>query len=302
MVVMAAAPFVSMLADLANPLSGLSAAGFASAGFILAIILGIVVGLPLYFIISSFPLWLAAKIAVSGDTTYIVAIKVMICQFLASILMTAVAWGVLIMGAALGGQKGLIVVLVLLFLVSIFVSLSIISNAYGVGLLHAFGLQILTFLLGMVVISVGFFGCSMVVGMAGAMAPLQASYQKLEEARQTGNFAALAPSFSPSEPAPDQPTDSGYAAGDNTAEIDNLLNAALHPTGPAPSLSEREDIVRVLQQKLRTQRTSIPTSDTRAVAVFQNQLNRYLLLLDQVKAERRAHPLNAESGSPQAAR
>ncbi len=46
-------------------------------------------------------------------------------------------------------------------------------------------------------------------------------------------------------------------------------------------------MVRNLQQKLRAEKNSLIPGDARAALVYQNQLNRYLLLLDQVKAERK---------------
>jgi hypothetical protein len=292
---MAVVPFVPVLAVLSNPSSGLAGAGLTLLA--LLVIVSIVIGVPLYFIVASFPLWLAAKIAVSGETTYVTAIKVMICQFLTALLTTGVAWGVLIMGATLGGQKAMIALIVLICLVSFFVGLIIVSNAYGIGLLHAFGLQILSFLLSMVVTGVGFFGFSAVDGVAGTTARLQASYQKLEQARQSGDFSTLTSPFSPSTsaPAPTHPPD-------YTTEIDNLLNTALHPAGPTPSLTEREEIVRTLQQKMQAQRASLPPDDAHAMSVYQNQLNRYMLLLEQVKAERKAHPLGEAATNPQAAR
>ncbi|MEP6671149.1 MAG: hypothetical protein ABJF10_18455, partial [Chthoniobacter sp.] len=78
---------------------------------------------------------------------------------------------------------------------------------------------------------------------------------------------------------------------DYAAEIDGLLNAALHPAGPKPSLEERENVVRNLQQKLRSEKDSLIPGDGRAALVYQNQLNRYLLLLDQVKSERKVQML-----------
>jgi hypothetical protein len=79
-----------------------------------------------------------------------------------------------------------------------------------------------------------------------------------------------------------------------------MLNAALHPTGPPPSLAEREDTVRLLQQKLQTQKNNLPAGDAHALAVYQNELNRYMLLLNAVKAERQVQAAvrQTASGSP----
>jgi hypothetical protein len=78
-------------------------------------------------------------------------------------------------------------------------------------------------------------------------------------------------------------------------EIDALLNTALHPVGSAPSLEQQEAQVAVLQQKLQERKNSLPSGDPHALAVFQNQLNRYLYFLNAVKALRRV-----KSGTPAA--
>ncbi|HSI12860.1 MAG TPA: hypothetical protein VK961_12495 [Chthoniobacter sp.] len=298
---MALVSVATVLADSVNPLSGLSGAGFTGARIALSIILLIVIGIPSYLIITSFPMWLAAKIAVSGETTFGSAVKVVIGHFLAGALTYAVGFVMLFLGGTLGGPRGVFIILGLLSLVWIISCLSITGNTYGIDLLHAFGLQLLSGLMVVLVGAVIFFGFSMVVGMAGAMAPLQASYQKIQQVQAAGKL----PSFHSSEPASAPEADAMPAPApaftpppDYTVEIDGLLNAALHPTGPAPSLTEREDLVRILQQRLQAQRGGLQPGDTRAATIYQNQLNRYLLLLDQVKLERKAHPLRDTAANP----
>ena len=73
-------------------------------------------------------------------------------------------------------------------------------------------------------------------------------------------------------------------------EIDQLLTIALHPIGPPPSLPEHEAMVQNLQQKLQARKNTLPPNNAREALVFQNQLNRYLYLLEIVKAERRIYP------------
>ena len=53
-------------------------------------------------------------------------------------------------------------------------------------------------------------------------------------------------------------------------------------------MAEREEMVRTLQQKLQAQREYLPPGNARALLVYQNELNRYLALLEEVKAERKA--------------
>jgi len=67
-------------------------------------------------------------------------------------------------------------------------------------------------------------------------------------------------------------------------EIDRLLDEALDPIGPQ-TLADRETAVRILQQKLQERsRTFQPGAPP--PAAYQNQLKRYLQLLDEVKAEK----------------
>lgn len=294
MAVMAVVSFVTMLADSSNPLSGLAGAGFAGAGIAFSIILLIVIGIPSYIILTSFPMWLAAKIAVSPQTTFGAAVKVVVGHFLAATLIYAAGFVMLFLGGTLGGPKGVFIIFGLLSLLLIFSTLSITSNTYGIDTLHAFGVQLLSGVMVILIGAIVFFGFSMVIGMGGAMAPIQASIQKIHEVQSTGSFSSTLPPAEATPPAAPTPPD-------YTAEIDNLLNTTLHPRGPVPPLAEREDIVRILQQKLQAQRANLQAGDTRAATIYQNQLNRYLLLLDQVKMERKSRPSNSTAANPQAA-
>ena len=77
----------------------------------------------------------------------------------------------------------------------------------------------------------------------------------------------------------------GYEPAD---EIERLLDHALQPIGPAPTLQQREAALVQLQQKLEARRRALNPYDAKAKATFDDQLNRYLRLRDEVIAERRA--------------
>lgn len=296
MAVMAVVPFATVLADLSNPLSGF---GFAGAGVALSVILSIVVGIPAYILLTSFPMWLAAKMAVPTETTYGSAVKVVTGHFLAALLIYAIAFLMLFLGGTLGGPRGVMIIFGISNLMLILATLSITGNGYGIDILHAFGVQLLSGLMMVVFGALIFLGFSLVLGMAGAMAPIQASIQKLHGVQNTSGFSVTPP---PSESELDPTSAPAPPPPDYTAEIDNLLNTTLHPTGSAPTLAEREDIVRILQQKLQSQRGNLQPGDSRSAIVYQNQLNRYLLLLDQVKMERKLHPPNSTAANPEAVR
>jgi hypothetical protein len=74
-------------------------------------------------------------------------------------------------------------------------------------------------------------------------------------------------------------------AGKNAPdEIDRMLDDALVPIGPPPSLRERQAMVAVLQQKLQAREATFPPG-ARPPPAFRNQLHRYVRLLNEVKAE-----------------
>jgi hypothetical protein len=73
-------------------------------------------------------------------------------------------------------------------------------------------------------------------------------------------------------------------------EIDRMLDDAQRPIGPRPSLSERETLVRTLQQKLTARQKELQPGDTSAQSVYQAQISRYKAFLGEVLAERNGQP------------
>ncbi|WP_207910708.1 hypothetical protein [Chthoniobacter flavus] len=295
-----AAP-TSILGSLFSPslADSLLPAGIATAGIVM-IILAIVVSIPVTILVTAIPMWLSAKIAVSGRTTYGMAIKVIISRILAGIVILGVGVLLMFLIAAVGGKNTAPLVVggiyAALMLVAVVTNLLIIAGTYDIGTIHAFGVQLLSGVISMVLGAVLFFSGVALFGKDSTGGLLQAAVQKIHDVQANGLAKAL--------PAFNSPTTSAAPASetaalpppsaDYSAEIDNLLNAALHPDGPRPSLAERENIVRSLQEKLRVQKASLPAGDAHAMLVFQNQLNRYMALLETVQLERRLHPLRDE--------
>ena len=74
-------------------------------------------------------------------------------------------------------------------------------------------------------------------------------------------------------------------AGTNAPDqIDWMLDEALVPIGPTPSLRERQAMVAVLQQKLQERKATFPPGVPPPPA-FQDQMNRYTKFLNEVKAD-----------------
>lgn len=69
-------------------------------------------------------------------------------------------------------------------------------------------------------------------------------------------------------------------------EIDRLLDDALQPIGPRPSLADQEAMVRTLQQKLTARQRNLNGNDSHALDVYQAQVTRYLQFRNQVLANR----------------
>lgn len=75
-----------------------------------------------------------------------------------------------------------------------------------------------------------------------------------------------------------------------TQEINRLLSEA--SAVPRPPLHQREATVRELQKRLDRQRQALPPGNPEAAAVFRQQLERYMRLLQEVKTERANTPAN----------
>lgn len=283
---------VSMGSVLAGPTSGLSdlfspfLAVIPAGSTIMGLIVSLIIAIPLGFIIGSIPMWLAAKIAVPGKTRYTQALGIVVSQFLANLLIVIIGAMAKLIGGFVGGQNAAFSVQVLFWIIMFVAGILIVAGYYGIGTIHAFAVQLLS-----VVIVFGA-GALIYFGLPATRGVLAASVQNLRNGQSSSNVFASLPSFgnSPSSSASAPAPVAFPVVGSNSAEIDALLNAALHPNGPKLSLAERENIVRTLQEKLKAEQSSLSEGDAHAVLVFQNQRNRYLALLETVKSELKLHP------------
>lgn len=283
------------LGDLSSPIL----ANMPSGGTLVVVLCLLAIFIPIGLLIASFPLWIAAKIAVSSHTTYGQAVKVMVSQSLVALLIWVASLIVAMMAGLAAGQGAARSVSIVFSVITFVAAIIVTARGYEIGTLHAFGVRLLSFVITVVFVCIAFFGAAAIIGGAAMHEHFASSLQRIQSIRQNGSVAGgLLPTR---EPAPLVPAPSAPAfAANQSAEIDGLLNAAMHPYGPRISLADREDIVRTLQEKLRTEKSSLPAGDAHAALVFQNQLNRYLALLDEVKAERKLHPLRDEvvTGKP----
>jgi len=183
--------------------------------------------------------------------------------------------------------------------VGVFVGLSMVTasrDPLRIGLIQWGGLilsVLLTFLIRMKVYVIGFLRSFVIVMLTGiplVLVMLGFLFTVMKGAI-SGNTLAWMQAVNGqawSEQVPGANLSDDRAASN---EIDRLLNTALHPTGPTPSLQEHEAMAKVLQEKLQARRDSLPAGNARESAVFHNQLNRYLYFCNLVLAERsRAKP------------
>ncbi|HEY2843436.1 MAG TPA: hypothetical protein VGJ09_07305 [Bryobacteraceae bacterium] len=249
------------------------------------LIICLLIAVPIALMLASVPIWIASKVVTqSYYATYPRALGVLVGQTVALIVLGALQ-------AMIQFQTGSSTALGIGFtIVEIGVCILITAKMFDIGALRAIGLHILSNLITLVLAFLLFFGAVAIFGMTSARQSLDAAYQKFRGV-QTGAWRPASSgneqpplSFVPS-PAPGVP--------DEGTDIDGLLNAALHPIGAKPPLIERENTVRLLQQRLQAQRNSLPAGDTHAALVYNNQYNRYLLLLKDVQAERRAESARA---------
>jgi hypothetical protein len=258
-----------------------SFAGASTGG----IVLGLIIGIPLALVLFSVPTWIASRMVAAGSATFGRAVFVNFLHILASIgLVFASAFLQMLAG---GDRMRALSVAIGLCTLSIAIHILIPAKVYRITAWSAFGLNVLSALMAFVIGLVMFLAVASIAGFGNVKAPLEASLQKLQNGQQFGALPSLSALtiFSPPPPPP---------RPDYSPEIDRLLNVALHPVGDHPSLLEREDIVRSLQEKLKAQRNHLPPGDAHAAVAYQNELNRYLLLLEAVKTERKTHPLRDE--------
>jgi hypothetical protein len=266
--------------------------GFGGVSTVGIIGLVLFVVLFIYIPLISIGTWIASKIVGANPSTYSTAIVVNLFLLIASTVIFF--FGGLLMRLTVGDTMRIELVELGIAMLLISIGIMIPARIYSISAWGAVGLNLLAVLMNLVVGGVAGAVVGMVVGFASMKAPLQASMEKFQ---QTQSGASL-PGISMFSPSPAQSPSA--PAADNAGDIDGMLNAALHPVGPPPSLSERENIVRSLQQMLRAERNSLPPDDSRAALVYQNQLYRYMLLLEAVKTERKAHPFSEQMADRQA--
>jgi len=284
--------FLSFLATLpdwnsfsnsAPNLSGLSNLPHLETTTIIVMVLILIVMIPVTICLGSIPMWTGSLLVVPRGRSSSQAVTTQVYYIFWGLFLGIggifLKW---IAGKFLGPGGDLFASLAI-FILQITMWIRVPSRVYHITIPRTLGLLLTTFVVMFSFTLLAFLGSAAELGTARAMAPLQASASRIRDVQASG--LSLVPIPSLSTPAPP----------DYTGEIDSLLNTALHPAGAGPSLSEREEMVRTLQQKLQTQRNNLPAGDTRAAMVYQNQLNRYLLLLEQVKNERKLHPLRADA-------
>jgi hypothetical protein len=262
--------------------------GYLPAYDPLSFLIGFLIVVPICVVVFSIPTWIASKIVVSGSATYGSALKVQTLYLVAGFLLGLVRNGFALVASASPGGSDSTVLAVGMVVGLIAMEVFIAAWVYDIGRWQALVLNLLSGFFVCVVCLVVFLACAAVVGMSNAKAPLEASVQKIQAAQESGALPLLIPS--PSIPA---------ASPDYAGEIDGLLETALHHRGAPLSLTEREAIVRQLQEKLQITRNNLQLSDAHAVAGYQNRLNRYLPLLEAVKAERRAQTMRESTAARQ---
>jgi hypothetical protein len=137
---------------------------------------------------------------------------------------------------------------------------------YVIGFLRALGLLIVAFIVSVVAVAV-----TLVIGLKVLGGEKDAVALQRQFARP-GHSALRFVQRLDGQEAPD--------------EIDRLLDDALDPIGSTP-LPAREVQVQVLQQKLQARKRTFPPG-TLPPAEYQDQLSRYMMLLNEVNAERAA--------------
>jgi hypothetical protein len=264
---------------------------FLGAG-VAFVLLCFIIGLPIGLLLSSIPLWIASKIVVSGyNATYGRAIITVLLNLGASFVLFFISTFLHAMVMASGDRSLSLLVSFGIMLLGFGVGIFIPSKVYEISALRALGLNVVSFLITLLPVGILIVGAMAVGGVAKFKEPLLASVQHLREAPEAVSPSSLpAPTSTPAPPP----------APDHAAEIDGLLYTALHAQGSHLSPADREAIVRDLQQKLQAQRSNLQTNDAHAMAVYQNQLNRYMELLNVVKAERQAQ-LASRPAAPAAA-
>jgi hypothetical protein len=212
--------------------------------------------------------WLTSKLVVGGErATLVNALK----WCLSGVLINGVfLFCIFFFAPAIIAQSGIAGYLAffggiaLLSLVIIFV---ITMKIYEIGFFHSLGLMIAVFIFagilngGLATVTMKVFGQSRIEALANVAGQTTAERQSFMQ-RLMG------------QDAPD--------------EIDRLLDDAGYPIGRPKPLAEREAAILVIQKKLEARRAALPPGKPEAAAELKRQLDRYLVILAKVKADRAA--------------
>lgn len=208
--------------------------------------------------------WITAKLIIGDERASAAnALKLWLLYLLTGLLLFAGACLALVFGA-IGGP--LIFIALLAGCVALYVAwlLWLPMKVYGIGILHA--LLFVTITMGLD------YGGRTALGK-------KLDFSSRVQAVQTAKGAT---------PAERRRFDERLFGKDAPDEIDRLLDDTLIPFGKPQPQAQREEAVRAIQQKLEARRPTIRPGDATAATAFQQQLDRYKLLLAAVKAERTA--------------
>lgn len=264
-------PSGGFLGDLALP-------DIAQYGLV-ALIIGLVVGLLGATLIT----WASSRIVVPYEVTFGNAGTVVGASILISIVG---AFGRIFVPQFANAAPGTLrATLIVVGISCLALALNIIvpMKTYRIDAFRAIALHLVSLMMSAALLAVTVLGFSLAIGFDNVKARIAEAYSQAQQSQASGGFPVLSFVNPMASGAPAAPVD-------HTGEIDLMLNSALHPMGGHPTLSEREDMVRLLQVKLQAQKSALPAGDAHATLVFQNELNRYKELLKQVVAERKLHP------------
>jgi hypothetical protein len=218
--------------------------------------------------------WVASKMVIRGETATLGnAMRVWVA---ASFLPFAIAawlffFGPLVLKNLIGMDGEVIWALVgLFFLVCFLIFVLIPMKAYEIDFFHALGSVVLVVVL---CVAGGWAGGYLVgkkLGVPGREAAFQDSMGRTKQERVAFSKRL-----------------SGIDAAD---ELDRDLDNLEFPFGNPLPLEEREAAIQALQKKLESRKATLAPKDAEAAAAFQLRLARYLRVLEQIKADRKAAP------------
>ena len=213
--------------------------------------------------------WIASKLVVGGErASFGNAFKlwvIFVALGVAYLALFIFAGPVL---AAQAGAGALVAVFGGATLLMLLLAFLIPMKIYEIGFLRALGFIVVTVVISMVGNGVVNFALGNAFGVPARIAALTNSLGKTDAERKAFADRLFG------KDAPD--------------EIDRLLDDAAQPIGNPKPLAERETAIQTIQQKLETRRRALPPGDQKALAAFQPRFDRYIRLLNQVKADRAA--------------